>query len=356
MKSSVLRFVFAALFALGLGLHAIAQTPAGSAGPTKAGVIKAGKVEGDVTRITADGQSLKLKQGDVLIETDTVVTLKNSLVVLVFMNGSSVKLGSDSKLEIKEFKMDPLAEDIVLADVKDNEPTVSKTALNLAYGEMVGNVKHLNRDKGSTYNISTPVGAAGIRGTTFRIVFRPTGTGNAFTFQLQTAEGHVVFEGTGQTATPIDVLQEKEVVVTVEATVDANTGVVQVTKVELPPAATTASASDIQAITQTSTTIMTEAVSQTTITKTEQDTSANTNTNTSSETPTTTPPAEEKKDTPAEEKKETPAEEKKNTTEPKKDTAAPTDTTTPTTPTTPTNNNPAPTTTTTPSLTPGAGG
>lgn len=301
MKSLVLRFVFTALIAIGLSLPMSAQTPSG---PTKPGVIKAGKVEGDVYRLTADGQSLKLKQGDTLIETDTVRTDKGALVVLVFMNGSSVKLGGESKLEIKEFKMDPLEEDLVLSKVKDAEPSVSKTSLNLAYGEMVGNVKHLNKDRGSSYNITTPVGAAGIRGTTFRIVFRPTGNGNAFTFQLQTAEGHVVFEGAGQTTgAPVDVLQDKEVVVTAEATVDATTGTVQVTKVDVPTAASTLSDAAKATITEAVTTAITQAVQQTVITTGEQQQTANTpTTNNSGGTP---PPTDSGNTTSAEKKDST---------------------------------------------------
>jgi hypothetical protein len=78
-------------------------------------------------------------------------------------------------------------------------------------------VKHLNIDGGSYFNIKTPVGAAGIRGTTFRIVFRPTSDGKAFNFTLSTAEGVVQFTGTTQArGTGVDVPKDKEVVVTAQ--------------------------------------------------------------------------------------------------------------------------------------------
>lgn len=137
-----LRSASASLLAFGLSVSAPAQSVPG--------VIKAGKIEGEALRLAADGQSIPLKSGDVLIETDIVTTGKDSLVVLIFMNGSSVKLGASSRLAIEEFKMDPLAEDIVVSDLKQ-EPNVSKTSLNLAYGEMVGDVKRLN--KASSYRI-----------------------------------------------------------------------------------------------------------------------------------------------------------------------------------------------------------
>lgn len=200
--SMLLRFLFCAFVATALSLTASAQTAAGQ--------IKIAKVEGEVLKIAAGGASVALKNGDSLLETDTVTTGKGASVVLVFANGSSVKLGADSRLAIDEFKMDPLADDIKPADLKA-EPTVSKTALNLAYGEMVGDVKKLN--KSSSYSIKTPVGAAGIRGTIYRIVFRPAADGKAF-FTVSTAEGRVVMEGVTAGEVPVDA--GKEVVVEVD--------------------------------------------------------------------------------------------------------------------------------------------
>ena len=201
--STLLRFLFCAFIATCCALATSAQTASGQ--------IKAAKVEGQVTKIKADGTSVPLKNGDMLTETDAVLTGKDGSVVLVFSNGSSVKIGSDSRLAIDEFKMDPLAEDLKPGELKGGEPAVSQTKLNLAYGEMVGDVKKLN--KASNYSIKTPVGAAGIRGTVFRVVFRPAADGKAF-FTISTAEGKVVMEGV--TPGEIPVGAGKEVVVEVD--------------------------------------------------------------------------------------------------------------------------------------------
>ncbi len=218
MKTLVLRVVLSALCALVLSVPAIAQTAAGA--------IKAVRVQGEVSKLTKDGQSVALTEGARLTESDTVVTGRSSSVVLVFMNGSTIRLAPESKLSIDEFKMDPLDSAIKVSELTA-EPSKSKTELNLSYGELVGEVKTLNKAAGSTYNIKTPVGAAGIRGTTFRIVFQPTGDGKAFTFTLSTAEGVVLFTGTvAGTGNPVDVPQNQEVVVT--ANVDPNTGVITV--------------------------------------------------------------------------------------------------------------------------------
>jgi hypothetical protein len=226
---------------------------------TQAGAIKAVRVSGTVVRAAAIGTAPQpLTEGGSLIETDTVTTGPNSSVVLVFANGASIKLGADSRLAIEEFKMDPLAADIAVASL-EREPNVSKTRLNLAYGEMVGNVKTLNKSGGSEFNIKTPVGAAGIRGTTFRIVMRFAASGQV-TFTLSTSEGTVVFTGTVQvagsgTTSPGGTTEEVQVAdgqeVTAVATVDPATN--QVTTVQVSPAIVDAVTQAIQQAQQSTT-------------------------------------------------------------------------------------------------------
>lgn len=206
---------------------------------TQAGAIKAVRVSGVVTKISANTTNLvPLPEGAALIETDTIITGPDSGVVLVFANGASIKLSSNSRLAIEEFKMDPLADDIAVANL-EREPNISKTRLNLAYGDMVGNVKKLNKDAGSEFNIKTPVGAAGIRGTTFRIVMRFEASGQ-ITFTLSTSEGTVAFTGTvqvaGTGATSQDGTAEEVAVadgqeVTAVATVNSTTN--QITNVQV---------------------------------------------------------------------------------------------------------------------------
>ena len=202
--STVLRFLCCAFVASALSLTALAQTELGS--------IKAARVQGEVLKLAADGTSAPLKDGDLVTEADTVTTGKGASVVLVFGNGSSVRLGAESRLAIEEFKMDPLDAPISNPSALTEEPNKSKTTLNLSYGEMVGDVKKLNTS--SSYSIKTPVGAAGIRGTIYRIVFRPSSDGKAF-FQIQTAEGLVVMEGVANLEN-VEIPQDKEVVVEID--------------------------------------------------------------------------------------------------------------------------------------------
>lgn len=259
MQTTVLRFVLGALVAIALSVNGFAQTVAG--------VIKVARVQGEVTKLVA-GAAVPLKNGDRITEADTVVTGPTGGVVLVFANGSSVKLGTSSKLNIEEFKMDPLADDIKAADIKDREPTVSKTNLMLVEGELIGEVKKLNRDAGSYYNIRTPVGAAGIRGTTFRIVFRPTGDGRAFTFQLSTTEGVVLFEGT--TTAPgagVSVPDGQEITVTAEVNPAG-----EIVSISTPTSTQTIAAADVAVIQTAVTEVIEQAKVETVITVQEQTT------------------------------------------------------------------------------------
>jgi ferric-dicitrate binding protein FerR (iron transport regulator) len=175
------------------------------------GRIIAARVEGHVDAIAkVGGQSRALHDKDVLSDGFRIVTASGANVILVFSNGATVNIAADSALDIDEFMQDPFASDLKVSDLKE-EPGTSTTKLNLTKGELVGKVVHLNVDKGSEFTVQTPVGAAGIRGTTFRIVFRPGPNGTAF-FTVTTADGRILF--TGNTSTPVSIPAGKQVVVT----------------------------------------------------------------------------------------------------------------------------------------------
>lgn len=188
------------------------------------GQIKAVRVVGQVlvTRV-ADKTPVALQNNDALAQGDVVTTAKNASVVLVFSNGSTVNLGQESKMAIDEFLQDPFGAEIKVGELKE-EPSTSRTKLNLTYGELVGSVKKL---KGaSSFLVQTPVGAAGIRGTIFRLVYRLTGTGQAF-FTLSVTAGEVIFQGT--TGAPISVGANRGIEVEVE--IDPVTGAVRIIQV-----------------------------------------------------------------------------------------------------------------------------
>jgi hypothetical protein len=183
------------------------------------GQIKAVRVVGQVlVAHAADKTPVAVQNNDALAQGDVITTAKSASVVLVFSNGSTVNLGQESKLAIDEFLQDPFGAEVRVGELKE-EPSRSRTKLNLTYGELVGSVKKLRG--ASSFLVQTPVGAAGIRGTIFRLVYRPTGTGQAI-FTLSTTAGEVIFQGT--TGAPVAVGENKEVVV--EVKIDDATGAI----------------------------------------------------------------------------------------------------------------------------------
>ena len=198
------------------------------------GKIIAARVTGDVTMtIKATQATAPIKALEVIQEGSIVTTKAGASIVLLLANGASVNLGTDSVLDIEQFTMEQSGIDPNFkAATATDEPSVSHTRIRLNHGELVGKVAHLKKDQGSEFTVSTPVGAAGIRGTTFQIVFRPNGTGQAF-FSLVTAEGVVELSGTpsvnGTVPPPVNVSDSNQVALTVTVTVNDATGVMTVT-------------------------------------------------------------------------------------------------------------------------------
>ncbi len=198
-------FVIALGFFVGLA-PANADT-ASSPGARVKGRITAARVQGHVEAISkTDGQTRVLHDGDSVVEQTEIVTSAGANVILVFSNGATVNVAADSTLDIEKFDQDPFSGDLKVSTMKE-EPGTSTTRLTLTKGELVGKVVHLNVDLGSEFTVQTSVGAAGIRGTTFRIVFRPGPNGSAF-YSVTTAEGRVVF--TGIAAVPLAVPTGKQ--------------------------------------------------------------------------------------------------------------------------------------------------
>lgn len=226
--------------------------------PTQPGKILVAKA--DHVKKWVKGQSFELKVDDVVEQSATVRTEKNGSAILLFSNGATAKLGGDSELVIDEFLQDPFSDQLKVATL-DKEPTVSRTKLSLNRGELVGDVK-IRYDEGSEFTVQTPVGAAGIRGTVFRIVFRPDSNGKAF-FQLTTASGNVNYtsstQGQGNGNVPpgttaqgtanVGVPQGQEIVINVDVTTNAQGQVV----VTVIPPAPTANNAPAAAITQATT-------------------------------------------------------------------------------------------------------
>ncbi len=167
-----------------------AQSTLGVQGGTmRPGLVLVAKVVG-TAKVDSAGVTGSLKVNDSVPPGSLVTTGENSRLVLVFANGASVFLGSNTEIVIEEFSLEPLTRVVRLSEL-DEEPTKSHTRIHLYRGELVAKVK-LRKDGASMFTVLTPVGAAGIRGTTFRIVYQPAPNGMAY-FNLSNANGMVVF-------------------------------------------------------------------------------------------------------------------------------------------------------------------
>lgn len=136
-------------------------------------------VYGDVKATSvAGGDSFKLKKGDLLTQGDSLTTGKNSLVKLLFADGSNIDIQPNSNLSIE-------------ASYKYAGKETFVTNLKLVKGrtEVSANPEHV---VGNTLQIQTPSAVAAVRGTQFRV-----GAEDNLALQ-ETLEGKVAFSASGQ--------------------------------------------------------------------------------------------------------------------------------------------------------------
>lgn len=155
------------------------------------GVIKLLNVRGSVT---VDGAAVSGKSVDVSVGQEIETT--NGSAILFFSNGSSMSISKNSKLTVTQFNQASHN----VTDLSDlaAEPSTSNTQVSLSYGEIIGDVKKLNTAAGSSFNIDTPVGIAGIRGTTFLIQLLLNAMTQNVDFFFACEKGEVSFTPAGQ--------------------------------------------------------------------------------------------------------------------------------------------------------------
>ncbi len=184
-------FMFLAIFGLLLEAQSEKQS-------TKGAVIIADFKE-PVRFLDQAGQIINFGdelRGEVITEGQTIEVGIDGKLVLLFSNGTISTLQSDTKIKIGVFDQVPFeAGDKKVADLEE-EPSESKVIIDLDLGSMVVKTKKLN--KKSSFDINSPVGTAGIRGTEFQMSQNP-GTG----VQLDVTESTVAFTPPGGAPMPV---------------------------------------------------------------------------------------------------------------------------------------------------------
>ena len=108
-----------------------------------------------------------LKAGEIVLQGSTIVSGKNSEVDLLFTNGTSAKIGSNSKLTISAiWQKDFQASKRKVSDINE-ETSPTRIDLDLEIGDLIVDIKKLKKE--SSFRVNSPLGVAGIRGTQFRI-------------------------------------------------------------------------------------------------------------------------------------------------------------------------------------------
>ncbi len=134
----------------------------GQTGPT--GQVRAFLVKGDVTLINnTTGESSPLRRGDTFTDGHSVHTTDESSALLIFSNGSSISVRPDSRFDVEEFTQSPYDSRQGTFAQLAGDPSTSNTSVRLHDGTLVGEVKQLSSS--SRYDVHTPNGSAGIRGT-----------------------------------------------------------------------------------------------------------------------------------------------------------------------------------------------
>ena len=174
-------------------LFATAATAQDEAATGKGAIIIV-SVEGDV-KIKKVGQEAFLPKdnvaaGKTIFDGHTVITGDASKAVLLLSNGSITTVTQKSELTFQEFTQKAFEKSDTKMSELEGEPSNSSTKLKLGYGDMVFNVKKLN--PGSSFEIDSPVGNAGIRGTDGQMSAHQDADGN-FTGGVNMLSGSVVY-------------------------------------------------------------------------------------------------------------------------------------------------------------------
>ena len=159
------------------------------------GAIIIADVKGNVSIINNTTQKAlpaeNVQAGKVIFDGHTVKTVgKDSKVVLLLSNGTVTTLKADSVLNIKKFTQAKFDAGAAKLSELEGEPSSSETRIDLNIGDMVVDIKKL--DKKSNFNIESPVGTAGIRGTRIGMNIQQA-PGGGFTSKVTVPEGIIAF-------------------------------------------------------------------------------------------------------------------------------------------------------------------
>ena len=167
------------LLACGLAVLALSLLTSAQAEARQA-TAKVRAIRGTAQVSANGGGWATLKVNDILKAGSVIKTGPESTVDL-FVNNSVVRVTPETTMGLDKIAIN-----------ETGTENVTETQLNLKSGRIIGNVKKLA--SASRYEIKTPTGVAGIRGTDFDITVTPLGNG-LYKFVVTSISGTIVGSG-----------------------------------------------------------------------------------------------------------------------------------------------------------------
>jgi hypothetical protein len=164
------------------------------------GAILVLDVIGQASAIAGDHEKL-IKAEERLRIGSTIVTERMSIVTLILSNGATLKIGSESELEVEKFGQATVPGNPKYTDLKE-EPTVSRTRLRLERGDVLVDLKPLNASRGSSFALNLIAGTVRSTEGTFHARVRMSDLGLGVC-TLELARGAAEFEPLGGKSAPL---------------------------------------------------------------------------------------------------------------------------------------------------------
>lgn len=147
------------------------------------GVVKVTQVTVPAFLVSADGSEQPLLEGSLVPIGSSVRTGLGGSAMLLFSNGASLTIEPNTGIKLVSYQTG----DTLPADAPDfgehtEEPTSSTTLLQMEEGRVIGEVPDLRQ--GSSWEIETPSGTAGVRGTTIVSERRVDATTGAVSYDI----------------------------------------------------------------------------------------------------------------------------------------------------------------------------
>jgi len=133
------------------------------------GSVRVMKKEGAPVEVTMNGSPIEIQAGTILRQGSKIKTGNSASVDLMFDNGAVLEIKPSTEFLIEKFEREPFDPSGVDYKSMTSEPTPSKTKLKVDTGVILMGVKKLKPS--SEFQIETPVGMTGIRGTSLFVKY-----------------------------------------------------------------------------------------------------------------------------------------------------------------------------------------